>query len=83
MANYNTKKLSGSDLIEFVGQIIEAFEDFLEEKGIDIDNCEKDESDGACIIYGTDYGFLQEDIEEILVNWGLAELEKRTGTLDI
>lgn len=55
---------------EFIGQIIDVFEDFLEEKGIDIDNDEKD-VDNAAIIYGSDYDYISEGIEDILQNWGI------------
>ena len=56
---------------EFVGQIIDVFEDFLERKGIDIWNEDKLESDGPAIIYGMDYGELQTGIENILHNWSI------------
>ena len=46
--------------------IIEVFENFLEEKGIDIPNPEKEGDDGAAIIYGTDYGELESRIENVL-----------------
>lgn len=66
------------DLPELLGQIIDTFEDFLEEKGIDIPNDEKDENpDGAAIIYGTDYGLLQSQLEELLVGWGIVPGEVR------
>lgn len=65
---------------EFVGQIIDGFEDFLESKGISIENPEKQEAvndgedpDSICIIYGTDYGELQSYIESTLINWGLLQ----------
>lgn len=64
-------KLNNNNLAEFVGQIIEVFEDLLEEKGIDIPNEEKEESEDPAIIYGTDYGELQSGIEEILQHWGV------------
>lgn len=63
---------------EFIGQIIDTFEDFLEEKGIDIPNDEKDDRDdpdSAAIIYGTDYGNLQSALEELMLNWGVVEKE--------
>ena len=53
-----------------VNSFIEAFEDFLEERGIDIPNEEKEQSEGPCIIYGTDYGDLYERIEHLLINLG-------------
>ena len=63
---------------EVIGQIIDTFEDFLEEKGIDIPNDEKDDRDdpdSAAIIYGTDYGNLQSALEELMLNWGVVEKE--------
>lgn len=80
MAEYNTKKITNDDLPQFVSQIIDIFEDFLEEKGINIENPEKEEAiadgedpESICILYGTDYGYLQSSIEEVLMNWKLAE----------
>ena len=43
---------------EFLGQLIDVVEDWLEEQGIDIPNEEKDELNAA-IIYGSDYDKLQ------------------------
>jgi len=57
---------------EFVGQIIDIFEDFLEAKGIELPSSEKDQDPDAAIIYGSDYGDLYQDIEELLVNWSEA-----------
>ena len=55
---------------EFTGQIIDIFEDFLELKGITIPNPERDEDpDNTAIIYGSDYGMLQDKIEDTLRNW--------------
>ncbi len=63
---------------EFVGQIIDIFEDFLEEKGITISNPEKDEDDeeNAAIIYGSDYGIIQDALELMMRNWKITEEEK-------
>lgn len=63
------KKLKWETASEFIGQIIDGFEDFLESKGIDIPNPEKEQSEAACILYGTDYGELQSYIESTLINW--------------
>lgn len=59
---------------EFIGQIIDTFEDFLEAKRIRIDNPEKneagnDDEETVAIIYGTDYGMIHDDIESTLKNW--------------
>lgn len=67
---------------EFIGQIIDAFEDFLEAKMIRIDNPEKneavDDDDGTiAIIYGTDYDMIHDDIECTLKSW---EKEGRAET---
>ena len=48
--------------------IIDIFEDFLEEKEVNIDNPEKEEDDYAAIIYGTDYGYLEDRIQDVLNN---------------
>ena len=61
----------------FISDIVNCFENFLECKGITIENSEKEDSiyngeDCASNIYGTDYGVLQSDIEEILSAWNLA-----------
>ena len=64
--------MSNSDRLETIGTFIDIFEDFLEEKGIDIPNDEKDQSpDTAAIIYGTDYGVLSDQIESLLINLGV------------
>lgn len=65
------QKLNWDSAPEFVGRIIDLFEDFLEEKGIDIPNEDKIQSENPAIIYGMDYGFLQSGIEDILINWDI------------
>lgn len=65
-----------ADIPEFIGQIIDFLEDFLEEKGITIPNPEKDEDpddENTAIIYGTDYGNIAFCIEETLANAGAVE----------
>jgi len=71
-------KYNEQDKLELLGQIIDIFEDFLEEKGVTIPNCEKEEAvedgedpDSVCNIYGTDYGDLSDQIEHTLIMWGL------------
>lgn len=62
---------------EFVGQIIDIFEDFLDDKGVRIENPEyyedpnNDPDEIPANIYGSDYGYLQTRIEDTLRNWGL------------
>lgn len=57
------------DRTEFIGQIIDVFEDFLESKGIDIPNEDKEQSEFPAIIYGMDYGEIQSGIEAIMYSW--------------
>ena len=61
--------------LEAIMPIIEVFEEFLEEKGIDIPNDEKEQSEGPCIIYGTDCGNLMDRIETILTEYGVIDEE--------
>lgn len=63
---------------EFICEIVEHFENFLDMKGIELDNPEKQEAidagedeESVANIYGTDYGWLQSDIEGSLKSWGL------------
>lgn len=65
---------------QFICEIIEHFENFLDAKGIELDNPEKQEAidagedeDSIANIYGTDYGWLQSDIEGSLKSWELIE----------
>ena len=66
-----------NDRMEFVGQIVDLFEDFLDEKGIVIPNEDKEQSgDGAANIYGDDYDRIQGGIEEIMINWHVLPCER-------
>jgi len=59
---------------EFLGQIIDSFEDFLEEKKISIKNHEKTEdnhSDNPAIIFGSDYDNIEDSIRRLLQNWNI------------
>lgn len=59
---------------ELIGQIIDIFEDFLEDHNIDIPNEERDgNTDEAAIIYGSDYGQLQEELLELMKAWEIIE----------
>lgn len=80
MTKYDTTKVKNEDLPELVGELIGIFENFLAEKGIEIENPEKQEAiadgedpESICILYGTDYGEIQSLVEETLINWKLAE----------
>lgn len=62
--------------LEDLALIIETFEDFLEEKGIDIPNPERDEDPCGSLIYGTDYGILSDRLESLLIDLGYMKEEK-------
>ncbi len=65
-----TVKIKQTDEAEFIGQFIDVFEDFLDNKGICIDNADRDEDDdNAAIIYGDDYDILADEILSVLHNW--------------
>ena len=71
-------KLTQDNMQEFICDIIEMFEDFLNEKGITIENPEKQEAinngkdaESLANIYGTDYGWLQSECEELIDYWKL------------
>ena len=77
------KTIDGADCPEFIGQIIDIFEDFLEAKEITIDNPEKEEAvadgedpDNIAILYGSDYDALYESIKAQLKNWGIVKEAK-------
>lgn len=62
----NGRKFDSADLLRISADIIETFEDFLEKRGITIDNPEKEDSEHPATIYGSDFGELQEGIENAL-----------------
>ena len=71
-----------STRLEMLALIIEEFEDLLEEKGITIDNEDKQQAiedgedpEGLATIYGEDYYRLEVAIDNILVAHGLLEAE--------
>lgn len=65
------------DRMELIGQFIDVFEDFLDEKGIVIPNEDKEQSgDGAANIYGDDYDRLQGGIEDTLIAWHILKPQK-------
>lgn len=51
--------------------LIETFEDFLDERGIVVENDEKLEDEGASNIYGTDFGMLGDSITDVLHKYGI------------
>ena len=56
---------------EFVGQIIDIFEDFLTEKKVDLYNADKQGEPDEAIIYGNDYDFLAKEIRILMDNWNV------------
>jgi len=71
-------KYNKQERLVLLGQIVDIFEDFLEEKGITIPNDEKEKAikdgedpDSICNIYGTDYGVLSDSIEQTLIKWDI------------
>lgn len=69
MKEHPVIELPAEDESEFIGQIVDVFEDFLEEKGIIIANDEKDGDEDDAIIYGSDYDEIADGIREIISRW--------------
>lgn len=72
--------VSVEDRPEFIGQIIDTFEDFLDEKHITIPNEERDVDEDvdaglSANIYGSDYDLLERAIAEILMRWNIIDKE--------
>ena len=65
---FRTVPVQPNDTPEFIGQMVDIVEDFLEEKEVIIDNPEKeDEPDEAtAIIYGSDYDNLAEQFKGLM-----------------
>ena len=63
--------MDNSKKLEMLCAIIESFEDLLDKYGIEIPNPEKSEEESAANIYGSDYGDLEEEIENILKFYNL------------
>lgn len=64
---------------EFIGQIIDLFEDFLDEKNVKISNPEAIENgeENIAIIYGGDYDTLHDQIQSVLENWDIIPESKQ------
>ena len=59
---------------ELIGQIVDIFEDFLEDRNVEIPNEERNkDTDNPAIIYGSDYGQLQEELLELLKGWKIVK----------
>lgn len=66
-----------AERLETLALIIEVFEDFLESRGIDIPNDERNEDPCASLIYGSDYGELESNLESLLIRLGMMEKEEQ------
>lgn len=62
-------------LMAFCMDIIECFEDFLDRRGIVLENEDKEEDEDASNIYGMDYAELEDGVTEILYKWDLVTEE--------
>lgn len=73
---------------ELIGNIIDIFEDFLDDKGIIIPNPEKDEDpeldmESPANIYGEDYDSLSTSLENLLRSWSIAEHSEPVSELEV
>lgn len=66
---YHPLCLENSKKLEFLNDIITVFENFLEDKGIEIENPDKEQSENPSNIYGVDYGDMESEIECVLRRW--------------
>lgn len=80
--NISKRILTENNKPWFICEVIQIFEDFLDMKGIELENSEKEEAiedgqdeDSIANIYGTDYGWLQSDLEGTLEQWNLVKKE--------
>ena len=78
----NVSRIRNEEVPEFIGQIIDIFEDFLEEKNIVIENSEKSGEDNEAIIYGSDYGNLRESLTSMMEAWNIIDKEDTVNQED-
>ena len=69
----NVKRMDNQEFMEMADEMIEAVEELLFRYGITLPNEEKEETDDASNIYGTDYGFLSDSFEDILKRYEVVE----------
>lgn len=69
--------------VELLSQIVECFEDFLEERGIEVPTSQEEKrredpdwEENDAVIYGMDFGELMESVADVLVSWKLLEVER-------
>lgn len=70
----NANKIEENDITEFIGQIIDIFEDFLNDKNVILNDSKQNENENFKTsnhvnICGTDYDILQKHIKDTLHNW--------------
>lgn len=68
-------KMDHGERLEMLGEFVEIVEDFLEARGIDIPNDEKEGDDDASMIYGSDYFELTDAFERKMIECGLIDKE--------
>ena len=61
---------------EFAGALVDVFEDFLESKGIQIENPEKEGDEGEAILFGSDYDEIVQGLTDVMKSW--VKITKRT-----
>ena len=78
--------VSKEDTPEFIGQIIDIFEDFLDDKNVHLNDVQlnddelyDDDDDNRAIIYGCDYDFLSNEIAKMMDRWNVTEGESTQG----
>ena len=59
-----------------LADIVDVFDDFLDAKGIDIPNEDRDDDPCASNIYGCDFANLCDGVEEILIRYGILNKEE-------
>ena len=78
MTTHTKHTVTNEDKPEFIGQVIDIFEDFLEKRGgLSEPNYEKDEDgeDTNVNIYGSDYDYLYEKITNTMQRWNIIAKE--------
>lgn len=63
------KFITQEEEAELVGQIVDVFEDFLESKGVNVENEERDGEESPTIIFGTDYDIIAAGIRNVIGAW--------------
>ena len=75
-------KISEEEVPEFVGQIIDIFNDFLAEHGVDrndlgnhepADPLDENDHEYSVVIYGSQYDEIAGSVKSMLENWDLIE----------